>query len=101
MCGESSIPLTAIPRPLKRQGDTAGPDRQLERRSLACQLGEQVNGRFEHRRGEHRRRTGVVGLGHVTAPGDRRHRHAPPDATRNPRLPVELSGELALRADTR
>ena len=62
----------ATPAGAQRQGDTAGADGQLERRAFAGQLGEQVDGRVEHRRIEHRRRTGVVGLGDVAAPGDRR-----------------------------
>ena len=47
----------------ERQGHSAGADPQLQGCTVAGEAGEEVDGRAEDRRVEHRRRPGVVGGG--------------------------------------
>ena len=56
------------PARAQREGDAARADRELEGASVPRQLGEQVDGRIQRGRLEHRRRQGVVGLRDLRSP---------------------------------
>ncbi len=57
---DSSMPVTGTPRSAQRDGDAAGPDGELQRRSALGQALEEVDRRAQDLGSEHRRRVGVV-----------------------------------------
>ena len=85
----------------QRQRDPARADRELERRAVSRQLGQQVDRRVDHRRIEHPGRVRVVGRGDALAevPLFRCHRRSVPPA-RPPGIPDSwgISSPVALTA---